>query len=450
MTSFPEQRTLFPYPPHSLLAQKAGICCWPFFIRRRPMNKDSPTPSRRAGLQRLQDFLPGAGTRYARSRNFDLGPGRHANVSMLSPYLRHRLVVESEVLQTVLQHHSAGAAEKFIQEVFWRAYFKGWLERRPSVWTDYRQSVDVLLRSLDEDPDLARRYAEAIDGNTGIDCFDAWAQELVSRGYLHNHTRMWFASIWAFTLGLPWQLGADFFLRHLIDGDPASNTLSWRWVCGLHTRGKTYLARASNIARFTHDRFSPQGQLATNAPALTEAQEHPLLPLRATDALGPVERCGLLVTEEDCFPESVIGDRAPVAALGIVATRLRSPLPVGRHAVRFAELAVGDAVARVADHFTIDAAMSTADDCSEALTEWASRHGLESVVTAYAPVGPVASILDEARGKLAQRGIRLLQLRRRYDDLTWPHASRGFFQLRKQIPSLLEALAVAEPTRRHS
>ena len=414
------------------------------------MNKDSPTPSRNAGLQRLRDFVPRAGARYARSRNFDLGPGRHGNVSMLSPYLRHRLVLESEVLQTTLQHHPAHAAEKFIEEVFWRAYFKGWLERRPSVWTDYLQSLGHLLQSLDAEPDLRQRYAAAIDGNTGIDCFDAWAGELVANGYLHNHTRMWFASIWVFTLGLPWQLGADFFLRHLIDGDPASNTLSWRWVCGLHTRGKTYLARASNIARFTDDRFSPHGQLATNAPPLTEAQQHALLPVPACDTLDHGERYGLIITEEDCFPESIIGDRGPVAALGAVATHLRSPLPVAKHATRFAELAVNDAVARVANRFEIDAAMSTSDDWSEVLLEWAARHELETIVTAYAPVGPVSTKLDEARDKLAHRAIRLLQLRRRYDDLAWPHASRGFFQLKKQIPSLLEALSVAAPAHRRS
>ena len=410
---------------------------------------DSPTPSRDAGLQRLQDFVPRAGARYVRTRNFDLGPGRHGNVSMLSPYLRHRLVLESEVLQAVLQHHTSSAAGKFIDEVFWRAYFKGWLERRPSAWSGYLESLGLLLQSLDEDSDLRQRYTAAIDGKTGIDCFDAWATELVSLGYLHNHARMWFASIWVFTLGLPWQLGADFFLRHLIDGDPASNTLSWRWVCGLHTRGKTYRARASNIARFTDGRFSPQNELATDAPPLTEAQQHALLPVPASDTLGPGERYGLLITEEDCFPESIIGDRAPVAALGALATLLRSPLPVGRHARRFAELAVNDAVTRVADRFEIDAAISTPDDWSDTLLEWASRHGLETIVAAYAPVGPVSSKLDEARDKLAHRGIRLLQLRRRYDDLTWAHASRGFFQLKKQIPSLLKAFAVSEPASRH-
>ncbi len=93
----------------------------------------------------------------------------------------------------------------------------------------------------------------------------------MATGYLHNHARMWFASIWIFTLRLPWELGADFFLRHLLDGDPASNTLSWRWVGGMQTMGKTYLARADNIATL-HGRAVPArgagdtGRAAARAP----------------------------------------------------------------------------------------------------------------------------------------------------------------------------------------
>ena len=65
---------------------------------------------------------------------------------------------------------------------------------------------------------------------------------LKENNYLHNHARMWFASIWVFTLDLPWQLGAEFFMKHLFDGDAAANTLGWRWVAGIQTQGKNYLA----------------------------------------------------------------------------------------------------------------------------------------------------------------------------------------------------------------
>ena len=194
------------------------------------MSPATGDPSREAGLRRLRDFAHRAGPQYAKSRNFDFGPERRGNVSMLSPYLRHRLVLEEEVLEAVLQQHSDSAAGKFIQEVFWRTYFKGWLEQRPSVWTEYRRSVARLLQTLNDDAEMLQRYESAIAGNTGIDCFDAGARELTTHGYLHNHARMWFASIWVFTLRLPWQLGADFFFRYLADGDPAANTLGWRWV----------------------------------------------------------------------------------------------------------------------------------------------------------------------------------------------------------------------------
>jgi len=205
-------------------------------------------PTREAGRARLDAFVPNAGARYAARRNFDFGPGDRSNVSMLSPYLRRRMVLEAETVDAVHERFAPSTVEKFVQEVFWRTYWKGWLEHRPAVWRDYLEAVrrDRDGLSTDERAD----YERAFDAATGIDAFDAWARELVETGLLHNHARMWFASIWIFTLRLPWSLGADFFLRHLVDGDPASNTLSWRWVAGLHTRGKHYLARAANIRKY--------------------------------------------------------------------------------------------------------------------------------------------------------------------------------------------------------
>lgn len=400
-------------------------------------------PSREAGLRRLGDFAHRAGPLYAKSRNFDFGPGRRGNVSMLSPYLRHRLVLEEEVLDTVLQQHPEGASAKFVEEVFWRAYFKGWLEQRPSVWTDYRRSVSRLLQSLEDDSETLCRYEAAIEARTGIDCFDAWAAELIDEGYLHNHARMWFASIWVFTLGLPWQLGADFFYRHLVDGDPASNTLGWRWVCGLHTPGKTYLARASNITHFTDNRFFPEGQLAARAPALTDSTSHPVAPLSPSQTFDGGRRYGLLITEEDCSPESLGLGTAPAAVLGALATNMRSPLPVGRPALDFAEGAVRDGVERASRAFAADGSLSTSDDWNEVLLDWAAQHHLESVVTPYVPAGPVAELLADASDRLAANGITLQRVRRPYDSATWPHARRGFFRLKKQIPAILDTLGIS-------
>ncbi|WP_404818261.1 FAD-binding domain-containing protein, partial [Roseobacter sinensis] len=226
------------------------------------MALDSFPPTRTAALERLSAFLPRAGRHYAARRNYDLGPGRHHGVSGLSPYLRCRLITEEEVLQAVLARHAPQAAEKFIQEVFWRTYWKGWLELRPGVWDEYRRDLRRQWDDVQTQAGLRDRWEAACTGDTGIACFDGWADELVNTGYLHNHARMWFASIWIFTLELPWELGADFFLRHLLDGDPASNTLGWRWVAGIQTVGKTYLARPDNIAKYTEGRFGVPGRLA--------------------------------------------------------------------------------------------------------------------------------------------------------------------------------------------
>lgn len=196
-------------------------------------------PTREAGLERLSSFVPFAGRKYSTDRNFDLGQGTRSNISCLSPWIKHRLLEETEVLHSVSKAHSFHAAEKFIQEVFWRGYFKGWLQHNPAVWHRFRNDVVRLSDDLIANPELAKRIDNATSGETGIACFDTWTKELKGTGYLHNHARMWFASIWIFTLKLPWQLGAQFFYKHLLDGDIASNTLSWRWVGGLHTKGKT-------------------------------------------------------------------------------------------------------------------------------------------------------------------------------------------------------------------
>ena len=333
-------------------------------------------PTRQAGLERLETFLPRAGRAYASGRNFDHGSSQRDNVSALSPWVRHRAIVETEILSAVIGAHGFKSARKFIQEVFWRAYFKGWLEHNPVVWDRYRNAVATLVETLSDDVDLHSRWQTATEGRTGIDCFDAWANELVETGYLHNHTRMWFASIWIFTLGLPWQLGADFFYRHLLDGDPASNTLSWRWVAGLHTKGKTYLARASNIARYTQGRFNPEGQLAEQAEALTEPPTGASKPLIQLERLPADEPFGLLITEEDCHPESLDLPAAPRSLAGMTATENRSPLATSKSAVGFTNGLIRDALDRGEHRYGCGSTLLDEDNADGTITGWARTEGL--------------------------------------------------------------------------
>lgn len=390
------------------------------------------TPTREAGLARLSAFVPRAGKAYALGRNADPGPGAPSAVSGLSPWIGRRLITEEEVLAAAYAHHGA-AAEKFIQEVFWRTYWKGWLEHRPGVWTRYRAEVAAANARAAQDPALAAALAQAMAGETGIDCFDDWARALTETGWLHNHARMWFASIWIFTLRLPWALGADFFLRHLIDADAASNTLSWRWVGGLHTKGKHYVARAANIRQHTNGRYDPAGRL-DEAPAPLP-DDGPFPSPRPPDlGEGPLRpRVALLITEDDLHPET-----APIGANVIAAARLASRGGDRSAASRkFSEGAVEDASARAGRRFGV--AVETVE--AERLAGWAKAAGLEEIVTPYVPVGPSADDLAAALPLLGAAGIRLVRVSRAYDRRAWPHATRGFFQLKEKIPALLAAMA---------
>ncbi|MCG6122073.1 MAG: deoxyribodipyrimidine photolyase [Microvirga sp.] len=391
-------------------------------------------PSRAEALERLARFLPHAGRDYAATRNADHGPGRRENVSTLSPYIRRRLLTEEEVVAAVLRRHSFQAAEKFVQEAFWRTYWKGWLELRPAVHERYMRGLARALAEMRDSDRLRARYDAATAGATGIEGFDDWARELVATGYLHNHARMWFASIWIFTLRLPWELGADFFMRHLLDGDPASNTLSWRWVGGLQTQGKTYLARADNIARYTDGRFSPKGLAETAHPPPPEPHPPPR-PLPPPDAPpeGPV---ALLVTEEDCFVETLDFGRARVSAIGIARTSEGlSPAIVSEHVHAFAQGALDDAAARASARF--DAPAHGVPLTAGALADLARGAGADTIVTAYPPVGPTAEALSRLEPALAEEGVRLVRVMRPFDARAWPHATRGFFQFRERIPVLI-------------
>ncbi len=398
-------------------------------------------PTRAAGLARLAAFVPSAGRHYAASRNDDLGPDKRSNVSVLSPYIRHRLITEEEVLAAVLAQHSQSAAEKFIQEVFWRTYFKGHLETRPVIWSNYRHSLGQQIDGLSAKGGFRKHYERAAEGRTGIACFDEWVEELVETGYLHNHTRMWFASIWIFTLKLPWELGADFMIRHLIDGDPASNTLSWRWVGGLHTKGKTYLARPDNIRSCTHGRFEPEGlareALSLEEPPLPSAQRLP-----AAETRFPSGRIGLLLTPEDIHPESLDrGDADIVAVAGAVLHDALSPLATADRAKAFTDGALADAVISASKVMSVPAT-NLPSLSALAIEDWARRHALETVVTAYAPVGPVANCLAEITPLLQAKGIRLVQVRRAFDTLAWPYGTRGFFAMKEKIPDMLRVLGI--------
>lgn len=381
-----------------------------------------------AAIKALHNFLPRAGGEYTSNRNYDYGPMRRENVSMLSPWIRIRMLSEWQILSAVLQIHSSSSASKFIDEVCWRTYWKGWLELRPSVWGDYIAELSQDRERWKEDVD----YNQIITARSGIAAMDAWTSELIETGYLHNHTRMWYASIWIHTLKLPWTLGADFFLRHLLDGDTASNTLSWRWVAGLHTMGKVYLAQKSNICKFTAGRHALKVPLATQsaeietngiikAPRKLDAYEEPI----------PGGRVGLLVHEEDLSAVNWLTDSCElVAVAGMLPFAAYRKYGIEEKVIQFRSDCMRSALPDNAEIF----------NCPTKVAEWAHLQELDAVIMAAPPVGFWDDLILDLESALTARGIGIIKRRHWWDAHFYPAAGAGFFKYKKLIPSALDKL----------
>jgi deoxyribodipyrimidine photo-lyase len=198
-----------------------------------------PRGGRAAALAVLDRIRPAA---YARTRNFLNGA-----VTRLSPYLRHGILSLPEVRDAALQRAPGTQLEKFVQELAWREY--------------YQRVYDVLGEQIwdDVEPYKTGRTAASYDdelpddianATTGLACMDGFVTELRESGYLHNHARMWFASYVVHFREVRWQAGALFFLAHLLDGDPASNNLSWQWVASTFAH-KPYVFNRANLERYS-------------------------------------------------------------------------------------------------------------------------------------------------------------------------------------------------------
>ncbi|MBW3042339.1 FAD-binding domain-containing protein [Prochlorococcus marinus] len=212
---------------------------------------------------RLDDFISNNLVSYHKLRNYDYGVKKRKNVSQLSKYISHRILYEYDIIEKL---KTIDKKKRFTDEILWRIYWKGYLENHKSIWFEYKNFNRISYNS--------NLIKAAENGETGIDCFDKWISELKKNNYLHNHSRMWFASIWLFTLELPWQIGANLFMRYLYDGDAASNTLSWRWVAGMHTNKKPYIASNQNINKYTNYRFKESPINLTNKIKIIKNNTH--------------------------------------------------------------------------------------------------------------------------------------------------------------------------------
>ena len=371
-------------------------------------------------LNRLEDFSNNNLGKYAADRNFDPGPENRNNTSLLSQYISHRIIDEQETIRAAYQKFPFKKIEKFVQEVFWRTYWKGWLEMRPQVWDDYNQDLNNLQNELN-----SSNYKEAIEGNTKIPCFNDWVLELKEFGYLHNHARMWFASIWIFTLGLPWQLGADFFLKHLLDGDPASNTLGWRWVAGLHTKGKHYLASEWNINKFSAKKYEHLN-LNEQAQAKHEDRSYDIQPILFDEINS--EHSLFVFHNLDCSLHLVKKEMNYNHYALIDFTSLLKKENYSPKVLDFKIRSNQYLTTILKEQFNSQTIIQNKDDLQTIIKE----KNIKNIIFPYLAVGYENDFIKEIK-----KECNIYYLARDYDKYCWQFSTKGFFKFKEQIPKIM-------------
>jgi len=373
-------------------------------------------PSRTFAEELMNEFIENNLVNYSKLRNFDYGPDKRSNVSCLSPYVTHGVISEVELIKKSLNKYSFVKNEKFIQEIMWRTFWKGWMELRPDVWTDYLSELNQIRDKYKNDQD----YKKAVEGSTEIQCFNEWVGELKENNYLHNHARMWFASIWIFTLELPWQLGAEFFMQHLYDGDPASNTLGWRWVAGIQTQGKNYLASEWNIKKFTDNRFK-NIKLKENASPKKVEKFYPII---KKDFINPdiEEGKNLLVFENSLSLElsELINNKFNKIKL-ITNHNQNRKIKLSEKTMNFKTQLFEDQKKRLKDK-SLECEIL---DISE----------IEDIADSYLLYPTVGETLDYIESK---KFSEVKFLYRKLDQFSWQYCNKGFFNFKNYIPKIIQ------------
>ena len=370
--------------------------------------------SRAKAVHKLNNFVENNLSEYSKLRNFDFGPDNRSNISCLSPYITHGIINELEVIDKSLKKFSFLKNEKFIQEVLWRVYWKGWLELRPNVWSDYLIELDNFRDEFKND----QNYLNAIEGKTDIDCFNQWIIELKEKNYLHNHARMWFASIWIFTLELPWQLGSEFFMKHLYDGDAASNTLGWRWVAGVQTQGKHYLASEWNIKKFTNNRFQ-NIKLNENAPPKISGKSFPIIKQEFNNP-GNIEERNLLIFENNLSFEITEFKKNKFKKIYIISNKNEHrSIKLSEKLVKFKSLLIEDQEQRLKNKYI---------DCE--VIDISEIKNIENHYGLYPAVGENLDYLNS-------NNLQIDFLYRNLDQLAWQYCNKGFFNFKNYIPKII-------------
>ena len=374
-------------------------------------------PRKEFAVKKLKNFIDNNLVEYSKLRNFDFGPNKRTNISCLSPYITHGILTELEVMKLSLKKHSFVKIEKFIQEVLWRVYWKGWLELRPNVWTDYIIELNKLKQEFKDNKD----YLNAIEGKTNIECFNTWVNELKNHNYLHNHARMWFASIWIFTLGLPWQLGAEFFMKYLFDGDSASNTLGWRWVAGVQTKGKNYVASEWNIKKFTNNRFN-NIKLNENSVPIIDDRNYSIVNNNFLNANLSNDQSLLIFENNLSFDQTDFKDQSFKNIYFIYNENQTRQIKLDERVLNFKKSLIEDQIKNF-KHKSLNCEIINIQDL---------KSMEENLLALYPSIGENLDYLNTNKLK----NINFLY--RKIDQYSWKYCNKGFFNFKSYIPNIVQ------------
>ena len=233
---------------------------------------------------------------------------------------------------------------------------------------------------------------------------------------------MWFSSIWIFTLNLPWQLGAEFFMKYLKDGDPASNTLSWRWTAGVQTKGKHYLAQEWNIKKFTNGRYE-KIKLNENATPVVSDKEYIQIDPDFTNSQITNDQTLIIFDNQLSFEHSDFKDTEFKNIMLIQNTNLTRTIELDDELVKFKRGLIEDQQQRLQDHIETEIR-----DIS-----YLKNLGLTDKVALYPGVG-------ENLDYCLHNQINLSFLYRRLDQTTNPYCKKGFFNFKNYIPKIISKM----------
>ncbi|MBE76285.1 MAG: DNA photolyase [Candidatus Marinimicrobia bacterium] len=374
----------------------------------------------------LNEFIAQKLTDYKKERNFDYSSFQKNFVSGLSPAISRRIITEEMIVNMISASFLYNNVEKFIDEICWRAYWKGWLEHRPNVWDDYLSDLKVL--------ELKNKkfsiYKKVINGKTNLDCFNHWVHDLKTYGYLHNHTRMWFASLWVFYFEIPWQLGAEFFYKNLIDADPASNTLSWRWVAGLQTRGKTYVTSKENIDKFTNNRFDFPPDFHVEKKYIDDKKIYDPVPIQRMELLDENMSTGYLIYEEDLSLFN-IKKNLPI----IIQSKSYNPYRQEKLPLKISNECLKNTIQKCKTSYSKNITTFTWDK-PEIIKNWTLKNNISQIELSSPAVGKYKYMIPQVMKRL---NLEYSYVYHDWDLLLWKYSDRGFFKLKKNIKKVISS-----------